>query len=199
MSNRLEDFISENREEFDSEEPRPQLWKNMRSELEEGHRRNDKVFHLSFLRWTAAAAIVVMMVGMFYYMNRQAGITNLAKTNEQPVSTEEYKVLNQINPAYAKEVYHFAQLIELKQNELKQIEKEHPELYSQFVKDIHKLDSSYQALRAELTANPDPEILLEAMLQNLRLQADLLNQQLIIIKQIKQNKQTSHEKDTRSA
>jgi hypothetical protein len=36
------------------------------------------------------------------------------------------------------------------------------------------------------------------MLQNLRLQADLLNQQLVIIKQIKQNKQTSHEKDTRS-
>ena len=90
-------------------------------------------------------------------------------------------------------------MIELKQNELKQIEKEHPELYTQFVKDIHKLDSSYQLLRAELPANPDPETLLEAMLQNLRLQADLLNQQLIIIKQIKQNKTSSHEKDTRSA
>jgi hypothetical protein len=198
MSNRLEDFIRDNREEFDSEEPRPQLWRKMRSELEDGDRRNDKVFHLSFLRWTAAAAILIMVAGMFYYMNRQAEPARFAKTNEQPTS-DEYKELNQINPDYAKEVYHFTQLIELKQNELKQIEKEHPELYNQFVKDIHKLDSSYQALRAELPANPDPETLLEAMLQNLRLQADLLNEQLIIIKQIKQNKQTSHEKDTRSA
>ena len=196
MSNRLEDFINDNREAFDSEEPRPQLWKKMRSELENEDNRNDKVFHLSFLRWTAAAAIVVMMVGMFYYMNQRPQAPGTAKTKAP--QTEYDKMLDQINPTYAKQVYHFTQLVELKQNELRQIEKEHPELYSQFVQDIHKLDSSYQALRAELPANPDPEVLLEAMLQNLRLQADLLNQQLTIIKQIKQNKQTSHEKDTRS-
>ena len=194
MSNRLEDFIHDNREEFDSEEPRPQLWKNMRSELENAGRQNDKVFHLSFLRWTAAAAIVIMIIGMFYYMNRQQPVISYASGSQVQYDKE----LDQINPNYAKQVYHVSQLIEIKQNELKQIEKEHPELYSQFVQDIHKLDSSYQALRAELPANPDPEMLLEAMLQNLRLQADLLNQQLTIIKQIKQNK-TSHEKDTRSA
>lgn len=194
MSNRLEDFIRDNREEFDSEEPRPQLWKNMRAELENTDKRNDKIFHLSFLRWTAAAAIVIMIIGMFYYMNRQQPVDGFANASQVQYDKE----LDKINPSYAKQVYHVSQLIELKQNELKQIEKEHPELYSQFVQDIHKLDSSYQSLRAELPANPDPEMLLEAMLQNLRLQADLLNQQLIIIKQIKQNK-TSHEKDTRSA
>lgn len=196
MSKKLEQFIRENREAFDSEEPRQQLWKNLRSDLEHQDRSNDKVVHLSFLRWTAAAAIIVMVLGMFYYMSRQQSADNFA-TKETPVKPQDE--LSKINPAYAKEVYHFTQLIELKQNELKQIEKEHPELYSQFVKDIHKLDSSYQGLRAELSANPDPETLLEAMLQNLRLQADLLSQQLTIIKQIKQNKQTSHEKDTRSA
>lgn len=195
MSKKLEQFISENREAFDSEEPRPQLWKDLRSNIERQDRRNDKIFHLSFLRWTAAAAIVIMILGMFYYMNRQQAADNFAVNG---TSTQTQDELSKINPVYAKEVYHFTQLIELKQAELKQIEKEQPELYSQFVKDIHKLDSSYQALRAELPANPDPETLLEAMLQNLRLQADLLNQQLTIIKQIKQNKQTSHEKDTRS-
>ena len=195
MSNKLEQFIRDSREEFDSEEPRPQLWKNMRADIENKNKRNDKIFHLSFLRWTAAAAIIVMILGMFYYMNRQQGAENFA--DHEP-SIQAQDELSKINPAYAKEVYHFTQLIELKQNELKQIEKEHPELYGQFVNDIHKLDSSYQALRAELPANHDPETLLEAMLQNLRLQADLLNQQLTIIKQIKQNKQTSHEKDTRS-
>jgi hypothetical protein len=195
MSNKLEQFISENREAFDSEEPRPQLWKNLRADMQNQDKRNDKVFHLSFLRWTAAAAIIIMVLGMFYYMNRQQADNNFAN-NPTPVQPQDE--LSKINPAYAKEVYHFTQLVELKQQELKQIDKEHPELYGQFVEDIKKLDSSYRVLRAELSANPDPEIVLEAMLQNLRLQADLLNQQLTVIKQIKQNKQTSHEKDTRA-
>jgi hypothetical protein len=195
MSNKLEKFIQDNREEFDSEEPRPQLWKKLRSELED-EKKDDKVFHLSFLRWTAAAAVVVMIVGMFYYVNRQqapdsfAGKSGTGQVNEDPLA--------QIDPAYAKQVYHFTQLIELKQNELKQIEKEQPELYGQFVKDVRKLDSSYQGLRAQLPANPDPEVLLEAMIQNLRLQADLLNQQLAIIKEIKQSKKDGHEKNTRT-
>ena len=196
MSNKLEQFIRDNREDFDSEEPRPQLWRKLQSDLQTG-RKTDNVRHLSFLRWTAVAAIFVMMLGMFFYMNRQSAQNDVAQVTPPAVADD--KLLNEVNPAYAKEVYHFTQLIELKQNELKQIEKEHPELYSQFVKDIHKLDSSYQALRAEIPANPDPEALLEAMLQNLRLQADLLNEQLIIIKQIKKSKKNSHEKDTRSA
>ncbi|HYE54804.1 MAG TPA: hypothetical protein VD996_08180 [Chitinophagaceae bacterium] len=194
MSNKLEQFIRDNREEFDSEEPRPQLWKKLQENLEP--KKDERVIHLSFLRYTAAAAILILVAGMFFYMNQQRN-GNYAGIEPQTQGPD--TVLSEVNPTYAKELYHFTQLIELKQNELKQIEKEHPELYVQFVKDIQKLDSSYQALRADLPANPGQEKLLEAMIQNLRLQADLLNQQLNIIKQIKQTKQNSHEKDTRSA
>jgi hypothetical protein len=194
MSNRLEQFIRDNREEFDSEEPRPQLWDKLVKDMPQ--KKDDRVLHLGFLRFSAAAAIVIMLAGMFYYMNQQKSTDGLTK-NSDPTSEEQW--LSDVNPTYAKEVYHFTQLIELKQQELKQIEREQPELYGQFVKDIHKLDSSYQALRQALPATPDRATLLEAMIQNLRLQADLLNQQLTIIKQIKQSKKDSHEKDTRSA
>lgn len=197
MSNKLEQFIRDNRQEFDSEEPRPQLWKKLHEDMQP-RKKNDNVRHLSFLRWSAVAAIFVMMVGMFYFMNRQ-NKQDIIVENKIGLPQGDAKLLDQVNPSYAKEVYHFTQLIELKQNELKQIEKDHPELYTQFVKDIRKLDSSYQSLRAELPANPDPEALLQAMLQNLRLQADLLNEQLTIIKQIKKSKKESHEKNTRSA
>lgn len=197
MSNKLEQFIRDNREAFDSEEPRPQLWNKLQSQLQPG-KKNENVRHLSFLRWTAVAAIFIMMLGMFYFMNRQSRQEAIVE-KKIGLPPGEARLLDEIHPAYAKEVYHFTQLIELKQHELKQIEKEHPELYAQFVKDIRRLDSSYRVLRAELPANPDPEALLEAMLQNLRLQADLLNEQLTIIKQIKKSKKESHEKDTRSA
>ena len=185
MKNRLEQFIQDNREAFDNEEPRPQLWKNLQAQVQESQ-KDERVFHLSFLRWTAAAAVLIMLAGIFYYMEQKKESATLAKTelSSTPVTTEE--VLKDLDPDYAKQVYHFTQLIELKQGELKQIEKEHPELYHQFVRDINKLDSSYQALKLELPGNANRELLLEAMIQNLKLQSELLNQQLSIIKQINQ-------------
>jgi len=86
----------------------------------------------------------------------------------------------------------------LKQSELKQIEKDHPELYQRFVKDMNKLDSSYQALKTELPKNANRELLLEAMIQNLRLQTELLNQQLSIIKQLNQKNTKENESSSKS-
>src|SRR5262245_27700269 len=110
MSNKLEKFIQDNREAFDSDEPRPQLWKKLRSELEH-EKKDDRIFHLSFLRWTAAAAVVIMLVGMFYFINRQqkpesiANIdTTTANQGQQPDA-----LLAQVDPNYAKQVYHFTQ------------------------------------------------------------------------------------------
>jgi hypothetical protein len=185
MSNRLEKFVQENREAFDSEEPRPQLWRDLQAKVAE-NKKDDRVFHLSFLRWTAAAAILIMIAGTFYYIFQNPSGPGIAGTETPSSTVTPDQVLDELNPTYAKEVYHFTQLIELKQNELKQIEKEHPELYRQFVKDINRLDSSYQALKTELPKNANRELLLEAMIQNLKLQTELLNQQLSIIKQLNQ-------------
>ena len=192
MSNRLEDFIKENRGAFDSEEPRSQLWRDLQSKVAET-KTDERVMHLNFLRWTAAAAVVIMIVGTFYMVfNSETSPTSITKTTSTtPVTPDQ--VLNELNPTYAKEVYHFTELIELKQSELKQIEKEHPELYQQFVKDINKLDSSYQALKTELPKNANRELLLEAMIQNLKLQTELLNQQLSVIKQLNQKNKQENE------
>ncbi len=80
---------------------------------------------------------------------------------------------------------------------MKQLEKENPELYKQFVTDITKLDSSYNVLKRELPANPNREQLLEAMIRNLQVQMDLLNQQLQIIQQIKQSKNKDNDSNSK--
>jgi len=197
MSNRLENFIQDNRDAFDSEEPRQQVWRDLQSKVAENH-RDERVFHLGFLRWTAAAAVIIMLVGMFYYVASDRGGNRVAGIDKNSTGATPDQVLNEMNPTYAKEVYHFTQLIELKQSELKQIEKDHPELYQRFVKDINKLDSSYQALKTELPKNANRELLLEAMIQNLRLQTELLNQQLSIIKQLNQKNTKENESSSKS-
>lgn len=199
MSTRFEQFMRDHRDEFDSDEPAPQIWKKLEQELLPAPRKG-KVLTMKIVRWSAAAAILVLAgFGVFHLFSPKQGPNDPQVVQQQPVKENQGDLLlKDIDPTYAKEVYHFTQLIELKQNELKQIEQDNPALYKQFLSDITKLDSSYKALKNELPTNANREQLLEAMIQNLRLQTELLNQQLQIIQQIKKSKSGNDESDSKS-
>ena len=168
MSDKLKQFIDENREAFDSAEPDPQLLKKTA---------------------IVAAVITLSVAGYFLLQKKNTSVDPIVIENSQQ-ETADYG-----DPVYAKEIYHFKELIGLKQSELKKLEKEYPQLYQQFRGDINELDSSYQSLKIKLAENPNREMLLEAMIQNLQLQSELLNRQLLIIKEIKQ-KSKRNEKTT---
>lgn len=188
MSRKLEDFINQNRAQFDTEEPGEKTWQNIKINL--GLDADKPVRSIWPKRWIAAASVIIILSAGIY-------VTSLRfAQSDAPVASNSTDIINSINPTYAKEVYHFTQLIELKQNELKQIGKDQPELYQQFMNDITMLDSSYNKLQKELPANPNREQLLEAMIQNLQLQTELLNQQLRVIKQIKQSKTSKNESNS---
>lgn len=190
MGTRFEQFMQDHRDEFDTEEPGEQVWIKLQQQLEPPKKQRG-VLVMRLLKWSAAAAILIL-AGMGVY----SLFINKPPTKAQNATVvQEDKILKEINPGYAEEVYHFTKLIELKQHELKQIEKDHPRLYKKFVSDIIRLDSSYNALRRELPANPNREQLLEAMIENLRLQTEILNQQLNIIKQIKENSHDDNSKN----
>lgn len=189
----LDNFIRDNREAFDGEEPSPRIWKDLQQQLQmetksAPKKNSGKLLTITIVKWSAAAAILVLAgLGVFHLIDKPTSNgTAEVKTNGE--------LLQKINPTYANEVYHFTQLIELKQSELKQIEKDNPELYQQFLGDISQLDSSYNILKKELPSNPNREQLLEAMIENLKMQTELLNQQLQIIQQIKQSKTKTHVK-----
>lgn len=189
----LENFIRDHRSAFDGDEPSPRVWKDLQKQLQETPapvKKNSggSVVTMRILKWSAAAAILLLAGLGVYYLIGPSKSTGTAGVK----SSED--LLQKINPTYAKEVYHFTQLIELKQSELKQIEKDDPELYQQFLGDIQQLDSSYNNLKKELPSNPNREQLLEAMIENLKMQTELLNQQLQVIQQIKQSKTSDYGK-----
>lgn len=203
MSKGLDQFIRDNRDQFDTDEPGEQVWNKLEKELtaddktkQQQTSKGRKVMVFTILRWSAAAAILVLAgIGIYSLLgNRPTTGNGMAKqTTASDTPAVNDPILKAINPDYAREVYQFTQLIELKQTELKQMEKENPHLYKKFVTDINKLDSSYNALKRELPENPNREQLLEAMIENLRLQTEILNQQLSIINQIKASKSTNHD------
>jgi hypothetical protein len=181
MSKRLEDFIQNNREEFDDLEPRANLWGRIEHELPQqftAQKREAKTFSLGFVLRVAAMLILIMGACFVTYIYQQKRQTiNLAA----------------INPEYAKQQMHYASLVASKRNELKVIAKSDPQLYKEFSADIAKMDSTYKKLNNDLATSPDQEKVLHAMIRNLQIQTEVLNQQLSVIEQFNDFKNQKNE------
>lgn len=186
MSKRLEDFIKMNKEEFDDLEPSADLWQKIEKHLPaEGapvKKPEAKTFSLSFVLRVAASVIVVMGIAFVLYLRheRSEGV-NYAS----------------INPTYAKQQVQYTSMIETKRNELRTIAKSDPELYKEFNTEIARMDSTYNRLNRDLATSPNQERVLRAMIRNLQIQSEILNQQLGVIEQLNQTKkeQTNESKN----
>ena len=195
-SNNLERFVRDNREAFDQMQPSPALWDKIGEAIGEQKKSTTRVVRMSWARWAVAATLFLALAGTLSYQlfwKPEVGSIQMADKNDTPASQITVPetvdpIVNQIDPQYAKLVSQFTEVIGDKQAELKQIEKDDPELYKKFAGDIQKLDSSYHVLRSTLNANPNTEQLLQAMISNLQMQIELLNQQLNIIQKVKQPK-----------
>ena len=183
MNKKLERFIAENREEFDTEMPGNRVWEQVEKNI--GLQKSISISRKPlFYRGVAAAVLLMLMAGIYFVMNKPM--------NPQPVMAGP---VQQTDVQGSIMVNEFAKLIVMKQEELKQISAEQPELYHTFTKDIRQLDSTYNTLKTQINVTPNREMLIEAMIQNLQLQLNVLNQQLHIIQQIKSSKKEDHEKN----
>jgi len=177
MSKRLEDFMKDNKEQFDDLEPSADLWSRIEKHLPaEGtlpQKKEAKMFSLAFVMKVAASIIIVMGIGFFVYVR-----------NERKQGVD----FASINPTYAKQQVQYTSLVESKRSELKQLTQNDPEMYSEFSAEIAKMDSTYKRLNNELATSPNRELVLQAMIRNLQAQTEVLNQQLNIIEHYNQMK-----------
>jgi hypothetical protein len=229
MSKHLEQFVQDNREEFDKFEPGPVVWHNIQQQLKKKPEKKGVMISMTAIRWSAAAAIILLLgAGAYLFIQQKtppplAAVTKktVPVTNELPVVGPKDSPVNGQTPSVnspaeqrpsaidnqlakapdpeSEELYHYTRLVELKQEEIKKIQKDEPLLYRQFAGDINKLDSSFHTLKKQLPVNPNREQILEAMIQNLQLQESILNRQLSIIKQINHVKKTEYEKAIKSS
>ena len=177
MSKRLEDFIKMNREEFDDLEPSADLWtrieKHLPAQETELKKHGSKTFSLGFVLRVAASVIVVMGIGFAFYLKKEK---------------KETIDLAAINPVYAQQQIQYTSLIETKRTELKSIAKSDPQLYKEFSSEIAKMDSTYKKLNDDLATSPNQERVLHAMIRNLQIQTEVLNQQLNVVEQFNKMK-----------
>jgi hypothetical protein len=188
--NRLEKFIKHNREQLDDMLVPENAWQQIEASLPS--KNGKRIAMINLAKWSVAATLLVgiSIIALLVMQKKNIPENVIAKGNDTIVTD-----LNALTPEEAPEMNQFAKLINLKQEELRTLAKEQPILYQKFSKDITQLDSSYNTLKNKLSSSPNREILIEAMIQNLQLQLNVLNQQLNIIQQIKQSKNNNHEKN----
>jgi len=154
MENNLNEFIRTHRQEFDDQEPADRVWRNIRKSLF----KNRSLFdNLSFWR---AAAIVFMVTTAGLLIQR------LGDTENGQVSLREFQ---DVEVFYNNQIAAKFELIETSSDA--------DGLLNGFTKDFQHLEAMYQVLKEEMKARPGKRVG-DALVLNLLIRIDLLNQQL---------------------
>ncbi len=170
MSKNIETYIKANKKEFDVKVPSEALWSRIENKLDQNSvKKPSRVpFWLSI-----AASLIVITTFIFTY-------TYHKKTKEVDIAD--------VNPLYAKKEMKFASLIEEKKDSLMVFAKDNPDLYHRFSKDLNQLGADYESLKKELQNSPNQKLVVKAMVRNLEIQLQIINQQLSIINEVDQYK-----------
>jgi hypothetical protein len=176
MNDKLEKFIKSHRADMDHKEPRPDLWIDIANEMSNEHKQ--KSLTRSFV-WWRAAAVLLLLVTSLLVLERYVSAPDREEIvmNEQLIEAESY----------------YTSLINQKQKEVLSLSQE-LDLGKDFANEINMLDSMYAVLKKDMQ-NGNEENLVDAMILNLQLRIEILNQQLNIIQSIETRKNEKIDED----
>jgi len=159
---KLEDFMRDNRDDFDSELPSQDLWNMIESKLEKKKGKH------KFLKIASAiaAVLILALVGTYMLKPQQDNYSKYAN-----VSDPELKNLLETEAFYAEKV-------STKVGEIQKCYKIHPELKMDLENDLNELDNMYRELQKDLNDNLYNREVIEAMIQNNRFRLEMVDRVL---------------------
>ncbi len=170
----LEKYIKENIADFDTEIPSEKVWNAISSKL------NKKQKQFVWKPYVAAASVMLFLAATWLLADIK--LSNKTINEDEVISAEVQQAQVQ-----------FSSLIEIKRNELNRYKKDNPALVSDFEHQLVELQTSYHQLLPQLRDEKKRDVVLQAVIENLQMQVDILNQQLEIIKQYKEPKNDTEE------
>jgi len=154
MKDQLEDFIGKNREAFDDQEPSEKIWNKIESALP-GKQRS---IWNSVVLWRAAA-VIFMALSVYLLIPRMKA---------QPREDVALKEFHDVEEFYTQQISEKVELID---------EFQRNEGLNGFTQDFHQLEAMYMVLKDEMKNRPSQQVK-DALVLNLLVRIDLLNQQL---------------------
>lgn len=115
------------------------------------------------------------------------GLAMVLFQHNRPVQDEQFSA-TAAGPEVENARMQYATLIELKRAEINSFRTEQPELCKDFDAQFAELDRMYLELIKQSNDENKREVVLQAMIENLQMQLNILNQQLEIIQQVNMQK-----------
>lgn len=180
MSDRFEDFIRDNKDEFDSFAPPSNGWDKISERIEPKQKRFRR--RLYIISSSAAAAIIAFLIGSNIFLTQQS----------ENIYT--YKNIPELSEA--------AQFYQSQINEQKtaiiQLASNHPSMIEEMDNDLAELDSALIELKNDLKDNISNEEVVEAMIQNYRMKLMILEDIMVFLDKQQQDdespiKETAYE------
>ncbi len=168
----LEKFISANKSEFDVDAPSDQMWQQIEFNLK-AKRKKNRIKSLS----VAATLLILFASSMFLFQLKNDNST----ISDEIVNKEVLEAQTQ-----------FSSLIEIKRSELNQYKNAQPELINELNKQLKDLQMNYNALLPQLKDENKKDLIVQALIENLQLQLEVLNRSLEIVQNLKNE---NHEKE----
>lgn len=156
-TDRLEDFVRANKDEFDFREPSAKVWENINTET-----KKPKVVSLPQYILRIAAVVAVVAVSSVLLLQLGVGSSNQLANNTDPELLE----LMEAEAFYSHQV----------DKKLKEIQKCYhtvPELKNEIETDLTELENMYQVLKGDLEDNISNKSVIEAMIENNRFRLKL--------------------------
>ncbi len=186
---RLREYITEHRREFDATPAPPGAWDRIEANIDAGRTGVARTRRL--YAWWMVAASVVIVAGIGWLVStRQMGST----TNEDTAPS----LVEAPGSEYSLEAKRIFLQINEQQKQLRTLAADAPQLYRRFQQDLRALDSAYRELENQALHTPNHDVILDAMMQNLELQAGLLQKQLQILKEYNNQKQKNEKNNLRA-
>jgi predicted CopG family antitoxin len=176
MSDRLEKFVKQHHEQFDSREPDPSIW------LKINPASTPVVKDRRPMRWLRIAAAVAVI-----FAGSTAGIYFLTgeKADQELYSNELYREIMETEQYYS-------QMVSDRYNELKPFLAANPAASEMLTTDMEELDEVYAELKEDLKDNASNPEVIEAMILNYRVKLEILED---LLNQLKEKENQDGKKD----
>jgi len=176
MSDRLEDFVRQHREQFDLREPDPSVWLKIQPADTPVSRERRS------LRWLRVAAAVAVI-----FAGSTAGVYFLrgGQVEKEMHGSELYQEIRET------ELY-YSQMVSQRYDELRPYLASDPAAEEMLSLDMSELDEVYGQLKEDLKDNASNPEVIEAMILNYRVKLEILED---LLHQLKEKENQDDEKD----
>ena len=183
---KLEEFVSQNREGFDSDGPSKDLWTNISSQIVS----KKKIRTVPLYQALSLAAVLLVSVGlsMFYFTMQWSEKKHESEALVNPIDSEYSGIsLTDVSPELAEAEDYYNKEVSHKLSQLKEIKAD-----QEAIEEVEFLDAEFKLLKQELGESNNEKVI-TAMIENYQLKLDILEN---ILEQYKKVEEDEEENET---